>query len=137
MLPTLILASCGCFPRCMDSGEKQAPPPGPGLHNLNGWYSTRADADVNGEVGHPLTVGGPTANCVPGRNWSEDNRVASGALPPGLALGSGGDVSGIPTERGHWIVEMQLYNVQCGGSSYQGFTQTLRFHITGSGKVVE
>jgi hypothetical protein len=117
---------------------RRTPPPSPGLYSLNGWYGTRGDADVNGEVGHPLSAGNPTANCVPSQHWSGGQRINSGVLPPGMSLDNNtGAISGLPSERGHWIVQMELYNVQCGGQSYLGFTQTLRFHITGSGKVVE
>jgi hypothetical protein len=130
------------FTACADiyqaaNRPKASPPPGPGLYSLNGWYGTRADVDINGEVGHPLDIGYPRANCVPSGNWSGGNRVDSGTLPPGMSMGEHGGISGLPSERGHWIVKMEMYNVQCGGSSYEGFTQTLRFHITGSGKVVE
>ena len=115
---------------------KPTPPPSPGMYRLNGWNSSRAGIDIDGEVGHPFTVSGPTARCVGSQNWLGNQRINSGKLPPGMTMGESGDIAGIPTERGHFIVEVEEFNVQCGGSSYEGFTQQLRFHITGSGKVV-
>jgi hypothetical protein len=107
----------------------------PGMYNLTGWNSW--GADVNGEVGHRLYVAGPTALCHPSRNWTADSRVASGQLPPGMTLNKSDNIEGVPTERGHWIVTLELDNVTCQGSSYKGITQELRFHITGSGRVVQ
>lgn len=98
------------------------------------------DIDIDGEVGHPLSVYGPTANCSTG-SWTVNISVASGTLPPGLAVSKEsstfGWIMGIPTERGHWIVTMDVSDNACGGESYEGFTQQLRFHITGTGKVIE
>ena len=75
-----------------------------------------------------------------------------------------GDISGIPTERGHWIVVMKLANITMNGHRYtvsgapdvlvtdqgwqnqddcvensQGYCSltTIRFHITGSGEVTQ
>ena len=97
--------------------------------------------DINGEVGHPLSLHGPTAHCPPSGDWKAYGEVISGSLPPGIKFNNdtGGDwsISGIPKERGHWIVTMKVSNLQCNGESYLGFTQQLRFHITGTGKVIE
>jgi len=73
-----------------------------------------------------------------------------------------GDISGIPTERGTWIVTLKLANLTCNGHRFtmqgapdvfvenqgwknqddcvedgQGYCKltTIRFHITGSGTV--
>jgi hypothetical protein len=46
-------------------------------------------------------------------------------------------ISGIPTERGHWIVEITMNPLYCGGATFWGFKQKLLFHITGSGKVIQ
>lgn len=114
----------------------------PGLYNLKGWNGGLVsngkgqDVDIDGTVGHPITVGGPTASTVPsGTGWSLSNRIISGSLPPGLNIQDNDTITGIPTERGHWIVSIEIFNVKFNGSSYQGYTQQLRFHITGSGKV--
>jgi len=49
-----------------------------------------------------------------------------------------GDITGIPTARGHWIVTVSISNIQCNGLIYGtlAFQQQLRFHITGSGEVI-
>jgi hypothetical protein len=105
------------------------------LYRLTGWNDWTPD--INGEVGHPLGIRGPNARCVPGGNWSSLGTIASGTLPPGLTMDPRSfDMGGIPRERGHWIVKVKLDNIVCNGSSYKGFDQELRFHITGSGKVV-
>ena len=116
-----------------------------GLSNVRAWNDTpvigdaniTSGIDIDGEVGHRLTVEGPTTSCQPGGKWSGDIEVASGELPPGLAKQSNGDISGIPTQRGHWVVEMRVYNLTCNGDSYQGYTQELLFHISGSGRVIQ
>jgi len=102
-----------------------------GLNSVHAWNDTpvigdsniTSGIDIDGEVGHRLTVGGPTANCQPADKWSSSMEAASGELPPGLAKQSNGDITGIPTQRGHWIVEMRVYN--------------LSFHISGSGRVIQ
>ena len=99
-----------------------------------GWA---ADIDIDGEVGHPLSVSRPTADCADGP-WYADYWVVSGSLPTGVTVNGGkGWLEGIPTERGHWIVTMQVSNIECGGQPYEAFTQQLRFHITGTGKVIQ
>jgi hypothetical protein len=107
----------------------------PGLYNLTGWNHWNGDA--NGEVGHQVYISGPTALCAPSRRWSSSMQILSGSLPPGLSMDSGYNITGIPTRRGHWILKLKLYDVECGGSQYRGFTQDLRIHIAGSGRVVE
>ena len=92
--------------------------------------------DIDGEVGHPLTVKSPTMAC-PGDWYARDTRIVSGTLPPGLTFDKSGNISGIPTERGHWVMMVGMYNIQCNGESAKGFTQQLRFHITGTGKVID
>ncbi len=121
---------------CATAQSKRQRTESPGLYNLTGWNGWTAD--INGEVGHRMHVGGPTARCMPSRKWSGEQRIVSGKLPPGLTMQlSSGDISGIPAERGHWILKVELYNVKCGGSTYKGLTQELRLHITGSGRVVQ
>jgi hypothetical protein len=92
--------------------------------------------DIDGKVGYPLNVDGPTAQGCAG-SWSSRPHVAEGSLPPGMSLQNNSDVSGIPTERGHWIVTMEMSNIACGGQAYplMTFKQQLRFHITGTGEV--
>ena len=106
---------------------------------VSGHEGTVGGLDINGEVGHPLSISSPSAQCAPSGRWVAKGEIVTGTLPPGLTFNSDGDwtISGIPKERGHWIVTMKVSDVQCHGTSFMGFTQQLRFHITGSGKVVE
>lgn len=96
-------------------------------------------SDINGEVGHRLWVTGPHARCKPSGQWTANQRIISGTLPPGLDFEPGNfNIAGIPTERGHWVVNLTLENITCEGMNYDqccGFVQELRFHITGTGKV--
>lgn len=101
---------------------------------------TAASIDVDGQVGYPLYVSAPTARCRPGPGWSGQSYVETGSLPPGVNLNHEGKIDvigGIPTERGHWIVGLRMANIQCNGSYFKDFTQQIRFHITGSGQVVQ
>lgn len=104
---------------------------------MDGHEGSVEGVDIDGEVGYPLFVKGATANCEPTHEWNGSAEVILGALPPGLTLQDNFDITGIPTERGHWIVSIKLSDIQCDGSYYMGFTQQLRFHITGTGKVIE
>ncbi len=111
-------------------------------YGAEGHEGTAADIDVNGEVGHPLYVSGPTGSCLPSHNWTLSIEAATGALPPGLEIvqvgGSDyGAIKGIPTKRGHWIVTMHAYDFTCEEKGYMGFTQQVRFHITGTGEVIQ
>lgn len=104
-----------------------------------GWYGISTgwnnwNSDIDGQVGYQLYVSAPTGRCEPSRSWSANVSIVSGNLPPGLRFESH-RIIGIPTERGHWIVKLRLYDIQCGGSYYKDFEQELRFHITGSGRV--
>lgn len=95
------------------------------------------NATINGEVGHELWISGPRANCS-GGNWQGSYSIVSGELPPGLTMNPRTlEISGVPTERGHWIVTLKDDPLYCGGSRYWGFTQKLFFHIGGSGKVIQ
>ena len=119
----------------------------PGVYETYGWNTAAVwwnnsqvgeagSQDINGEVGHPLYVRGPSTVTVPSNEASSSNkRIASGTLPPGMTLDAVGAVTGIPTERGHWIVTLEVYGRSFRGVSYKGYTQQLRFHITGSGRV--
>ena len=124
----------------------------PGLYQVYGWsnggnsyefawvpgatQNVANDIDVNGELGHPLYVSGPTANCAPGQ-WSGPERILTGRFPAGVSMKGNGDLTGIPTERGHFIVTLVTDQITCNGSNYPGFRQEVRFHITGSGEVVQ
>lgn len=140
----LALMTAGCAD--LQSRPRGTPSPQkPELRNLTGWagkpyhsYNNKAeDADIDGEVGHPLSVSHPRMKCVGGDGWSGESKVVSGTLPPGLTLHSSDDIDGIPTERGHWVVRLREYNLTCGGNDFGDFEQELRFHISGSGKVIQ
>ena len=114
--------------------------------NVSGnWLPSSGSGDVDGEVGHLLSVKGPKGDChPPGHQWTEkiswtgSVSIVSGVLPPGLTMNmTTGDISGIPTERGHWIVTVSDSNISCGGQDYNDYSEQLRFHITGTGKVIE
>ena len=95
------------------------------------------DADIDGQVGYPLVVDGPRANCSDG-SWTVQFSDTSLNMPPGLEMNMAtGAITGIPRERGHWIVTLRASLIQCGGQDYGEFTQELRFHIAGTGKVIE
>lgn len=148
----LILASfsliflSGCIPN--NQYQPATKTKKPGLYNITGWnYSncyfpskklgTCSSKDIDGKVGYELYVGGLRANCVPSGKWSTSgSRITSGTLPPGLTFEKGKSViRGIPEKRGHWIIHIKVDNLYCGGTSYYGLEQDLRFHISGSGKV--
>jgi len=93
------------------------------------------DLDVKGEVGYRFTVQGPTYRPVPRGPWYCKYRIIKGSLPPNLILNSNGDITGIPTEPGHWIVTLEQYDVYFNGSYWWGFTQRLLFHMGGGGPV--
>ena len=130
---------------------------------VSGHEGTAEGIDINGEVGYPINpngdVSGPCATSHGGNSpcyvgsplsaedpairdqWLYDFEVVSGKLPPGVSIltdrNQYGRISGVPTERGHWIVTMKVKNIKFEGKYYDGFTQELRFHITGTGKVIE
>jgi hypothetical protein len=122
-------------------------PTEPGFYNIKGWgYSyvyfankdsegKAGDIDSDGTVGHPYTLGGPTTLAIPTHHWTATATIQSGTLPPGLTMNDDFSISGIPTERGHWIVTLHLADMITNGVTYYGFTQQVRFHITGSGEV--
>jgi hypothetical protein len=110
----------------------------PGIYNTRLWRS----GDVDGQVGYPLDIGYPTLLCLPARKWSGRVSIVSGQFPPGISLhDSDLSIKGIPTERGHWIVKLKLYDINCNGEIWQLkeyiATTEIRFHITGSGRVVK
>ena len=144
-----LLSSCAA----LNTQTYQAP--APGFTNIKGWNyqptwyngttgveGTATAIDIDGQIGYPLTVGYPSASCITANGqtgtWNLSASVTSGALPPGLSLDTSNyQITGIPTARGHWIVEMNSGGLTCNGQSYMGFTQELRFHIKGSGEVVQ
>lgn len=73
--------------------------------------------DVDGKIGYPLSISGPRFDCPSG--WTSNMSINSGTLPPGMSLNNNGDITGTPTERGHWIVTMKIDNITCGGHHYQ------------------
>lgn len=116
-----------------------------------GWYPGMSEmywhpeGDINGEVGHPLFIDSPKGTCLPNNNWDYNFRIVSGTLPPGLSMDDiHGKISGIPSERGHWIVRLKIDSVTCNGEAetafgrpYEATPHELRFHISGTGKVIQ
>jgi hypothetical protein len=127
-------------------------------------HDTGGGEDVPGQVGYSLTVNSPRFDC-PGPWYSSGPYIVSGELPPGLEMDEHGEISGVPTQRGHWIVGLKISNIRCNGVNYTNSgmpdvvfdklfpgqdrsacivysghdceLRTLRFHITGSGAVVQ
>lgn len=97
--------------------------------------------DVDGQVGYRLFVKGPRVKCD--QHWHFNYKIISGTLPPGLTIVEGPcDIEGIPTERGNWVVKIQIFNVTCGTqpidlAHIDYDIQEIRFHIAGSGKVIQ
>lgn len=105
-----------------------------------GWYGVERgwnnwNTNVDGQVGYELYVDPPRGRCEPYKNWTGSSSVVSGTLPPGLTITSNSTITGIPRERGHWLVKLRMSNIQCGGVYYKDFEQELNFHITGTMKV--
>ena len=107
---------------------------------------TAPGTDIDGKVGYPLNVDTPRAACRENAKddtfitWIYNPTITSGTLPPGVAFGdsnAGFPITGIPTQRGHYIVTVASGPINCNGETFNGFTQQLRFHITGSGEVVQ
>ena len=125
----VIILLMSCIPATQQTRTQE-----PGWYGItNGWNHWMSD--VNGKVGHRLFVSAPQGRCLPSRSWSADTTITSGSLPPGMDFGSGDSITGIPTKRGHWIVNLKLSNIKCGEFYYKDFTQELRFHISGTGRV--
>ena len=135
---------------CATPSQPQRAAEAPGMYDVKGYQGqvaygtgdmwTAGDVDVDGTVGHPFNIGSPTARMVPeSASWNGDLRIVSGSLPPGLELNnSNWGITGIPTERGHWIVNIEVDNLRgSDGKGYGGFKQQIRFHITGSGEVTQ
>ena len=112
-----------------------------GLYGLTGWNASllganneTAGIDINGEIGHYLFVLAPTAKCVSvSGNWTGYPKIISGKLPPGIEFDMSNRIKGVPTERGHYILKIEMNTIKCNDSSYKGITQVLRFHIMSKG----
>jgi len=80
-------------------------------------------------------------DCQPNGNWNVTINVVSGRLPPGLSINTqaGPEIIGIPEERGHWIVRLSVGDVYCNKKNYPAFDSEheVRFHISGTGKVID
>jgi hypothetical protein len=133
VLPVFALSSCFCRgPGCMWSAPPPPPQRGAGL-----WDVRLPSGDINAEVGHPFAVyvSGACESATAQERWSY-NLTYSGSLPPGVTLGDD-RLSGIPSQRGHYIVHLKLSNSVCLGESKQNHEEELRIHVTGSGKVLD
>jgi hypothetical protein len=116
---------------CATDGATDEPSPA-GLYGGGPYYEPRYGART-AYVGLPFESA-PLADCRPG-DWSMDRaRIVTGALPPGLAFGgaNGNRIVGIPTRAGDWYLTVEFSNVQCEGSTYGPYTQTLNIKTEGS-----
>jgi hypothetical protein len=114
------------------SGGRHSQMRGAGL-----WDVHLPSGDLDAKVGYPFSAS------VYGSCESEKNREQwtyylsySGALPPGLTLQQNG-ITGIPTERGNYILHLRLTNSVCNGQSMEGDESDVRIHVTGSGAVIQ
>jgi len=140
----LMILFAGCVPNNQYTQTKTKKT---GLYNITGWnyahcyfpgkkIGSCTGVDIDAKVGYQSHVASLRANCEPGGKWTKSTpKIISGSLPPGLSFVRWSDIKGIPEKRGHWIVKIKIQNLYCGGISYYGIEQELRFHVTGSGKV--
>lgn len=100
------------------------------------WEVSIPRGDMDAEVGHPFVarVYGSCETKTTREPWSYTFSI-SGTLPPGVTLYRD-RIEGIPTERGHYIVQSKLSNSYCNGESYQEHEGELRIHVSGSGRVI-
>lgn len=131
LLAALALNSCFCRgPGCL--WPSAAPPPkrGAGL-----WNVRLPSGDMDAKVGYPFEayVNGACESAIYREAWTYD-LTYSGTLPPGVTLGRD-RITGIPRERGTFIIQLKLTNSVCNGERKQDHEEQLRIHVTGSGKV--
>jgi hypothetical protein len=100
---------------------------------LGGRYYTGLDQTnplpMDGKVGLPFEERS-SARCKAG--WTAKARVVSGALPPGLRIGEDLSIVGVPERAGVWYLQVQHYDIQCGGRPVNSVVQTLAIHTVGS-----
>ena len=135
VISSVVIALTCCFFILLSVSVNTASADEAGWYGItSGWNYSKSDID--GKVGHRLSVSAPQGRCEPGNStWYADLKIDSGTLPPGLKFGKSDAISGIPTKRGHWIVNLRYENIKCGGYYYNDYTQELRFHISGTGRV--
>src|ERR1700693_2193325 len=106
VLSLSLLSGCSDAPGVWGASQQQQYQAPAGLSNWRGWYNkyvyngVAQDSDINGEIGHSLSVSAPQAHCS--GDWTSDGTsIISGTLPPGLTLEPAPHaIDGIPTERG-------------------------------------
>lgn len=129
-----VLTACASGP---DSGKGRSKKPGM-YGSIIRW--NEGVADIKGEVGHGLSIVGPRTRCEPNGKWLGRVQIISGSFPPGVNFSQSElGITGVPKERGHWIVTIRLDQITCSGILYDqlAFEQELRFHISGSGRVLD
>ena len=112
-----------------------------GLHEITGWDRSKVDdnneavsIDITGEVGHSLFVLAPTTKCISlSGDWTGYPKIISGKLPRGMVFDKLNRIKGVPTERGHYILKIEMNTIKCNDNSYKGISQVLRFHIMSKG----
>jgi hypothetical protein len=129
-----------------------------GHYSQQGWAGAYVNGvlQVTGEVATPITpVKGPSVYCVLQSytshydddqsglrhkfwdEWYVGGTVESGTLPPGLSMDENGTITGIPLQRGNWIVTLRAGNENCVGQPVIGQSQQVIFKIGGSGVVYQ
>lgn len=113
----LLGSLCACDPEPVRPGDGIRNS-GKWLHNQMRWQTTDASGqnNIDGKIGYPLTVRGPTLDCPSG--WTANVQIVQGGLPPGLSLANDFSITGTPTDRGHWIVTLRIDNIVCRGERY-------------------
>ena len=98
------------------------------------------DVSFHAYVGVPFDSGGPLTNEVVCQSWNyRDAAVASGALPPGLALirkGDGHHIVGTAERAGTWHLTVKFVGITCrtpGGQTFSDGERTQVLHITAEG----
>lgn len=105
----------------------------PGLYGSP--YFGSSDGNLFANVGLPVewTARAPCR----GGDWNMSRvEIATGALPPGLRIGSTSQGStaiiGVPERAGTWHLRIRFVGITCAGNSYNDYTQDLHIKTEGS-----
>jgi hypothetical protein len=111
----LLVSSLGC------GGRRPASPGaprhrgdwGPPCFYEDRWTCPQGGEMTRGRVGLPFRRE-VQARCE-GGTWSALFTLATGVLPPGLAMTPDGTISGVPTAAGDWSFRVHLSDIFCAG----------------------